>query len=358
MTRNGKGPRYGMYLAVLPAYRRSCIEILRAEIGTDLQIWASPAHLDPSVTTGIPKAWYSPTRMIRIAGRAFIQVGSFLTALRTRSLVVDLNPRSITAWALLVSRRVLGRQTSAWGHLHSQNGTEAPTAALRRMMRRLATNTVVYTYSSRDLALKEMVGRKVFVAANALYRREDIHPDSNIARLTILYVGRFVKAKKVRVLIEAFGLLADTIPSIKLVLVGGGEEEPILRALVHELGLTDNVEFRGWIEDLEELRTIYSRAFISVSPGFAGLQITQSMGFGVPILISKDEPHSPEVELAAADADPWFVSNSPEALADKLRQRFASRADVPLEHLSRKVRTEYSAETMAAGLRDALMDRS
>ena len=56
------------YLAVLPAYRQRCIDILLAN-RPDVQLFCSTAHLDPSVRTGIRPEQYTIVRMTRIFGK-------------------------------------------------------------------------------------------------------------------------------------------------------------------------------------------------------------------------------------------------------------------------------------------------
>ena len=58
------------------------------------------------------------------------------------------------------------------------------------------------------------------------------------------------------------------------------------------------IKILGHISNFNVLEDLYSEALFSVSPGYVGLSITQSFGFGVPMLISKNEPHSPEIEAA------------------------------------------------------------
>ena len=72
--------------------------------------------------------------------------------------------------------------------------------------------------------------------------------------------------------------------------------------LVEELGIGDKVNFAGWIDNPDSLRQFYSKAFCSASPAFAGLGLTQSLGFGVPMVVADDEPHSPEIELESTGA--------------------------------------------------------
>lgn len=348
-----------IYLAVMPAYRTECAILLQERLGERLRIIVSAAHLDASVKTGIPRHMYDEVALVRVGASGYLQIGRWLSALRARSTLLDLNPRSISAWVLLLLRRILKRRTVLWGHLHGRDGAGARTARLRSFMRNLADGFVAYTHSSGAEAA-DMGDQPVWVAPNSLYSRAQLERgvQGGGCRHDAVYVGRFEKAKKVPLALEGFAEFARTNRDARLVLVGGGSLEAELRARVAELDLENRVIFRGWVNDFDELASIYSSAFCSLSPGFIGLGLTQSLGFGVPQLASRNEPHSPEVELAATGGVDWFETDDPSDLARKLGAHFEGRAEVPQEHLREYVAARYSADSMAKGIADALEDVS
>ncbi len=354
-------PRFVLYVAVLPSYRSECIEIIRKEFGDSIELIVSDAHLDPSVTTGISSEYYKRSAMIRIFGRrAFIQSMPSLSPLLAEAVVLDLNPRSVSAWLILAVRRILRKRTLVWGHVHPQAGIASKTKALRMAMRKLASGTISYTYADRAKAEQDLPGAPVWVAPNALYRLAEMTPGEGAAhsdRDEVIYVGRFAPAKKVDLLVRGFAEAAHENPIIKLHLIGGGEQEPVLRRLVNSLGIENRVTFGGWIEEAASLRAAYSRSFCSVSSGFAGLSLTQSLGFGVPMVVADKENHSPEIELSASGGVHWFSADSAVSLADAILARFKARGGVPDRDVSEFVRKGYSAEAMAAGIIGALRDR-
>lgn len=351
-----------MYLAVLPKYRTECIHILRERMGEDLGIFISPAHLDDSVRSGIPKEFYREVSIHRLLGRrAFVQVGSIGAALRAQTTVIDLNPRSLTAWTILTIRFLLRKRTLVWGHIHPQAGAAAKTAGLRLFMRRLASGTISYTYRDAEKARRDLPGAQVWTAPNSLYRKDAIVPaaaDNSGARTDVLYVGRFAPEKKVSLLLRGFAEASKLAEDIRLTVIGGGAQESELRALAAELGVAEKVSFPGWIDELTLLRPYYSRAFCSASPGFAGLGLTQSLGFGVPMVVATDEPHSPEIELDASGGVQYFDSDSPTSLSTAIIERWNARIKVPDTDLSIYTSDRYSAESMADGLESALTDKS
>jgi len=347
-------PRYAMYLAVLPSYRDACVQVLRSRFGNQLELIVSDSHLDRSVKTGISSTDYRRARMIRFGQLAFLQVGHWRAALSSDALIVDLNPRSVTAWALLLMRRPSRRKrTIVWGHLFPRSGAEAPTSVLRRFMRRLADGTLSYTHRDRTAALAELPDQPVWVAANALYKKDSIRAATSIgARTNLLYVGRFEPAKHVDRLVRAMPQLLASHEDARLVLIGDGRDRYKLESLASSLGVAESVDFPGWINDPSLLAEHYARAFASASPGFAGLGLTQSLGFGVPMIVSRNELHSPEIELEETGFVYWFdaATEADTSLASVATKAWARSSELPATAVTNYVRDTYSAEAMADGI--------
>lgn len=379
-------PVDALYLAVLPFYRQECARVLVDTPDQTVRLLAGDRHVDPTIRTGIDRSLYTPVRNIVLGNRVLLQLGGWHTALTARSAVLDLNPRSVTAWSLLLARRALGRRTLVWGHLHPRAGAASRTAVLRRSMRRLASGTVLYGYDGVPPARTELPGGPLWVAPNSLYRAADmqvglpaVHTPDALAEpySIVLYVGRLVAEKKVDLLIRGYRASSLHKRRVQLVIVGEGSERENLEFLAAELDIALHVTFLGQIAGVDELRAHYAHALCSVSPGYVGLSLTQSLGFGVPMLVSRDEPHSPEIELARLGGVTYFDTDSASALAAALDTALAAtchsfpttagvgelRAEPQTEPvddssarvaLAAAVRDSYSAEAMAAGILAAL----
>ena len=349
--------QYALFLAVLPKYRQACIDSLIGSLGDDLKILVSESHLDETVKTGISPELYRRVPMARLLRKKFFIQGGVQNVVGTPNLVLDLNPRSLSSWWLLVVRKVLrGKRTLVWGHIHPQAGSDAKTAPLRLAMRRLADGTISYTYRDRAKALADLPTEPVWVAPNSLYPLDLMVPPATpgLQRNSVLYVGRFEPAKKVDLLVRGFAIAAASLPELRLTLVGGGSEQAKLKDLVNQLGIEEKVNFAGWIDEPEALKSHYSTAIATTSTGFAGLGLTQSLGFGVPMIVARDENHSPEIELADSGGVTWFESDSAEALAESIREAWHKREQLPNASISEFTKKRYSAEAMADGLRTAL----
>ncbi|MBX4197908.1 glycosyltransferase family 4 protein [Candidatus Parcubacteria bacterium] len=104
----------------------------------------------------------------------------------------------------------------------------------------------------------------------------------------IVFVGRFIKMKNVESAVKAFAKLTD--PTFKLVLIGEGPTEPILRNLVRELRLEDRVEFIPTMAQKDLYRRIANCSYF-ILPSWTDIspnQIYECMAFGIPFLLTQE----------------------------------------------------------------------
>ena len=140
----------------------------------------------------------------------------------------------------------------------------------------------------------------------------------------IIYVGRLVAAKKPLFLVKAFHKLLDL--DTNLIIVGDGPERKKIDEYVetHNLGL--RVQLTGHINNFNKLKELYAKSLVSVSPGYVGLSITQSFAFGVPMLISRNEDHSPEIEAVKESSNAiFFQTDNQNDFCLKVEEIFKSK---------------------------------
>ncbi len=348
--------RYVLYLTVVPFYRQYCIDEMQRQLDNSVALFAGDQHSDRSVRTGIRDTQYRRVRNRFFLGRrVFIQTGHWREALAAETAIFDLNPRNLSAWLLTLARRVRGRRTLLWGHLYPRIGKESPTSHLRRMLRLLADGTVLYGYDSVAEAKQDLPKMPIWVAPNAIYPMRILsEAPVQKPRNRLIYVGRLVTEKKVDLLIRGHARSRAATDGCVLTIVGAGRAAAQLQSLVDELGCADSVDFTGPVVEAGELRHLYAEAFRAVSPGYAGLSLTQSLGFGVPVLVADQEPHSPEIELSRFGSVTYFASDDAGALAEAIDAAWLQRAQFDPASVQEPVRNLYSAEAMAAGLVHAL----
>ncbi len=101
----------------------------------------------------------------------------------------------------------------------------------------------------------------------------------------VVFVGRVTGEKHLDVLLKAFAAL-DTTLQAKLDIVGGGDLMNQLKQLAKDLGVSDRIDFLGYVTD-EELRAALTRATVFAMPSIAELQsiaTMEAMASALPIV--------------------------------------------------------------------------
>jgi glycosyltransferase involved in cell wall biosynthesis len=342
-------------------YRQVFLEELEAlaEGRHDYEFLVGREYFERSVRTAVSASSVEVHDRNRfVLGRRLLwQTGVVKRSLEADVAIVELNPRILSTWSIILGRRLLGRPTLAWGHAWSRSGPSARTEPVRKAMRQLSNGMLLYTRSqSRELAASGHHA-PAWVATNSLYRIAEMQVlEGAEGRADILVVGRLVPGKKVHLVIKAFARALDQLPaSARLVVVGQGPSGESLEKLAMDYGIRDRVTFAGHVADHDALARLYGRAACSVSAGYVGLSLIQSLGFGVPMVYALDEPHAPEIEAANASNSLAVPSDDPAALAAAIVNVASGRAGLADgQVISDECRQVYSATAMAQAFLDAV----
>jgi len=214
----------------------------------------------------------------------------------------------------------------AWEHCHFDEdlGRRA-----RRVARWLAasTSTAVVVLTDRDRQRWGSVlhprGR-IATIGNPLAFPFPAQAATRASRI-VLAVGRLVPAKGFDILIRAWAAATARHPGWRLVIVGEGEQRPLLEAQIRELALTDSVDLPGASANIENFyRDAAIFCLSSRYEGF-GLVLLEAMAFGLPVL-STDCEAGPR-EIIRNDENGLLVkAEDPAALADGLLRLMADEA--------------------------------
>ncbi len=276
------------------------------------------------------------------------------TLLAKNIRVVELNPRCITSWLSLLSSRLLKRgKTVVWGHLLNRAGEQKRFSA-RQLMLKLANGALFYTKGQMDAFRATSVGQSTisgYAPNSVVYADQVTH--FNEAGRDFLYVGRLVAEKKPLVLLNAFLLACEQgLVDSRLHFVGAGDQLEALQQRLAQSPYRDRILLHGHNNDYAFLRELYKGAVCSVSPGYVGLSITQSLSFGRPMLISEHEPHAPEIEAFMPGVNGrFFRTDDAEDLARHLMAFYLERDfwAAKSAELSAQVLEKYTYEAMARG---------
>lgn len=111
----------------------------------------------------------------------------------------------------------------------------------------------------------------------------------------LVFVGRLVDEKGVEDLIRAVALLAASLPEVRALVVGEGQDRAALEALAGKLGIAQRISFVGWV-DPSLMASYLSAGDIFVGPSrrardgwieAQGLTFIEAMLQGVPVVATR-----------------------------------------------------------------------
>lgn len=137
--------------------------------------------------------------------------------------------------------------------------------------------------------------------------------------------GRLVPLKGFDLVIRAVASIEQKYPKLKLVVLGEGPEKENLQQLSEDLGISDKVEFKGFVNNVQEVMS-ESDVFVlsSFYEGFGNV-IVEAMAVGTPV-ISTDCPYGPSDIITHSENGLLTPVGEVQPIADALSQLFDDRS--------------------------------
>lgn len=154
----------------------------------------------------------------------------------------------------------------------------APSAGMEKVLRQLNVD-------SRIEVVPNGVELKNFIEAKPRSRADFGYKDSDII---LVYAGRIALEKNIPLLLKSFAGIAQAIPNVQLMLIGGGVQlyEEEIRALVGELDLGPRIRMTGKVA-YDQLPSYLAMcdAFVTASvTEVHPLSVIEAMGAGLPVM--------------------------------------------------------------------------
>jgi glycosyltransferase involved in cell wall biosynthesis len=161
-------------------------------------------------------------------------------------------------------------------------------ALIERISIRLPhTITAASAHTKEQLAAVHGRAERVGLVASGIDMNLIHNVPSSHRACDVLYVGRLVKDKNVRMLIRAVHCMARKDPDVRCIIVGQGIEKPYLERLVWQLKLEPNVEFLDPLPDAKDVYALMKAAKVFCIPstreGFS-LVTLEALGCGTPVV--------------------------------------------------------------------------
>ena len=153
---------------------------------------------------------------------------------------------------------------------------------------------------------------------NSILEENHLGTGGQKQKLTLLFVGRFVREKGLDILLAAFQKIALTQPDVQLRLVGEGVERAAIVGMIHQLGISDHVILDGRLEGAALLNT-YRLADLFILPSRFepfGAVVNEALLAGLPVICS--DMVGAKCLVAEGVSGSVFNSENPDSLLDKL----------------------------------------
>lgn len=298
--------------------------------------------------------------VVRVAGLALLTAD--IRRGRPRGIVSFLSP--VSTWLSTVLARG-GVAPAATAVIAAVQNPVAQLEGGTEVGRRLRRNTVIRSLSAADAVVPtapglahelirlgvpkikvNMIPNGVDLPAFSRPRRAALHPK-------IAVVARIHPQKRLDIALRAFAEAAE--PGWTLEIAGVGPHLAQMQRLSDQLGLSKQVTFSGFVEDVPQFLSDKHCLLVSSDYEGFGNVIIEALAAGIPV-VSTDVPYGPSFILADDRSLGRLVPpRDPYALAMALREVLSDDPRSPENESERRKRAEdFSAERIAAAWFDLL----
>lgn len=360
-----------MYIFIeqeIPHYRVGTLNALNRALDNKLIVYAGKCPPQSNLIEGDPGAMEFKHRYLNtkwmLGDKLFIaNYFSVLANIDIDAIIIRDSIRSLLFFPFILYCRLKKIPVVLWGQGYSRKRLFNPRKNLIDLFHlfklKLCSAYVAYSQGTKKNLEKWASCQKLFVANNTvnldLQDRLSGSTAKNPDHITLAFIGRLQKRKKVDLLLQAVAILQPRL-NLETLIIGDGEERKNLENLSSKLNLS-NVKWLGQISDSQSA-DILEISDAVVIPGWLGLAVNHAFFFGVPVITEalNDDctNHPPEVEALQDGVNGLFYEpDNPHSLADAILRCLENR-DSYSEAAFQTFRKDMSLEAMMNGFTEAI----
>ena len=221
--------------------------------------------------------------------------------------------KHLPTWLFAILCRITGKKALFW--THGFKGLDKGfTKIIRTLYFRLANALLLYGDYSKDLMIKNgFFPNKLFVIYNSLDVKQQLrllqNHNANKSLIdkkslfsdpdvfTMIFIGRLVKSKNIKFLLDAVKDLSDKKLRINCIIIGDGPEMEDISKFINTHKLQNCIYCAGALYHEDQICNFFLMSDLMVSPGNVGLNCIHSLAYGVPVLTHDNlQFHGPEAE--------------------------------------------------------------
>ncbi len=245
-----------------------------------------------------------------LKSRWYYQPGLINKTKNYEVIINDLGIFCLSAWALLLFAKIRKQKIYHWDH-----GWYGRENFIKKILKRLYFGLAKGAFIYGDHAIRLMGEngfnvKKLYPIHNSLdYERQLTLRKRCVSKSiylehfgnncpVLIMIGRLNLRKNLYQLIEAVGILRDKGIFFNVILIGDGEDKPVLENIVSDLELNSQIWFYGPCYNESVNAELLYNSDLCVVPGDIGLTAIHSMMFGVPVITHDYFPsQGPESEV-------------------------------------------------------------
>lgn len=328
-----------LILNMAPHYRKGIFELLDKEFDCHFICGDKTDGIKPLDMSFINGS-YEQVKRFSLPGHLIWQRGGLRAIGKNYdSYIITGDYRDLSAWMVLVFGKLTRRKVYLWSH--GWYGRESGIKKwIKKRFSHLSSGEFVYGDHAKAVMLSNgYTADRIFVIHNSLdysvqlkargeLKSTSIYSDHfKNDNKTILFIGRLTEVKRLDMLVDAIGILAEKHEYYNLVFVGDGSMRNELESLAKDNNLTD-VWFVGPVYDESKKAELIYNADLCVSPGNVGLTAIDSMMFGTPVATHNVfEDQMPEYETIKQGVTGFYFGKNKQSVAEGISSWFASYKD-------------------------------
>ena len=161
---------------------------------------------------------------------------------------------------------------------------------IERLLAELSKNNIAVSKRTK-LILETLGAKNIAIIPNGIdYKLIQSIPPSKEHQSDIIYTGRLTYEKKIETLIQAIHHLRQENKDIKCIIIGHGPKKPLIKKLIQQLHLQDNIELLDPVNSYTKYISILKASKVFVLPSLReGFSITtlEANAAGLPVITFK-----------------------------------------------------------------------
>lgn len=336
---NNQKIKVALVQRIFPHYREEIFKKLAEYY--DLRFFHSETHEN---IPQIERSHSYKVKLFNVNGVKYLASLGAILKFRPKVIIQEFSLSFLNLYLNFMLKILFGSKLILWGHGYDRRVGFNPASKLsdrfRLFLIKKADAVILY---SDDVAeeLSRAVNNQFFsVARNSIQSvkkdqifrsmasngRDNLRKEEGFdADIEICFVARLSKGKKVKKLCDIVNDLVSQGKSVKVHVVGDGEDLNLLKEAVSNKGLSSMFVFYGALYHEERVaKIIYCSDFMLI-PAWLGLSVNHSFCYGTPVATLINESHPPEIQFAI-NMENAILAQSISHLAEQISETLTNKS--------------------------------